>query len=84
MSVRVLVALLAVLCTVSAQDVETEAREFLRLFDEEATKRMYQYSLASWAYNTNITQENSDKVVSILGDIYNMFHVDWPCPQNLM
>lgn len=63
---RVFVALLAVSCVVSAQsELENNAREFLQRFDEEATKLMYQYSLASWAYNTNITQENSDKLVSI-------------------
>ncbi|KAK5874195.1 hypothetical protein PBY51_019166 [Eleginops maclovinus] len=63
MSARVLVALLAVSCTVSAQSVmENQAKEFLQRFDQEATERMYQYSLASWAYNTNINQENSDKL----------------------
>lgn len=66
MSAKVLVALLAVSCAVSAQsDLEKNATEFLKRFDEEATPRMYQYSLASWAYNTNITKENSDKLVSI-------------------
>lgn len=66
MSARILVALLAVSCAVSAQsDVENKAREFLQRFDEEATRRMYEYSLASWAYNTNITKENSEKLVSI-------------------
>lgn len=64
MSVRVFVALLAVSCGVSAQsDVENQTREFLQRFDEEATQRMYQYSLASWAYNTDITKENADKLV---------------------
>lgn len=66
MSARVIVALLAVSCTVSAQTArENQAKEFLQKFDEEATQRMYQYSLASWAYNTNINKENSDKLVSI-------------------
>ncbi|XP_028257888.1 angiotensin-converting enzyme 2 isoform X2 [Parambassis ranga] len=35
---------------------------------------MYQYSLASWAYNTNITKENSDKLAvqgQIWGDFYS-------------
>uniref|UniRef100_A0A8C9WWT5 Angiotensin-converting enzyme n=1 Tax=Sander lucioperca TaxID=283035 RepID=A0A8C9WWT5_SANLU len=64
MSARVLVALLAVSYAVSAQsDVENKAKEFLQKFDEEATRGMYQYSLASWAYNTNISKENSDKLV---------------------
>lgn len=62
----ILVALLALSCTVSAQlDIETKARAFLQKFDEEASELMYQYSLASWAYNTNITKENSDKLVRI-------------------
>ncbi|XP_041660894.1 angiotensin-converting enzyme 2 [Cheilinus undulatus] len=61
MSARILVALLAVASVVSAQ-TESQAREFLERFDEEATKRMYNYSLASWAYNTDISKENSDKL----------------------
>lgn len=62
----ILVALLAVSCGVSAQvDLESEARTFLQMFDEEATQRIYNYSLASWAYNTNITKETSEKLVSI-------------------
>lgn len=66
MCARVLVALLAASCAVYAQtEVENNAREFLERFDEAATQKMYQYSLASWAYNTNITKENSDKLVSI-------------------
>lgn len=66
MSARILVVLLSLSCSVSAQsDVENQAREFLQRFDVEATDRIYQYSLASWAYNTNITRENSDKLVSM-------------------
>lgn len=65
MSARFLVALLAVSCAVPAQSsVESDAMEFLQRFDANATELMYKYSLASWAYNTNITNENSDKVVS--------------------
>ncbi|CAK6970800.1 angiotensin-converting enzyme 2 [Scomber scombrus] len=71
---RILVALLALTCTVSAlSEVEIRAKEFLNKFDEEATKRMYQYSLASWAYNTNITQENSDKLAEE-GQIWGAFY----------
>ncbi|XP_062303001.1 angiotensin-converting enzyme 2 [Osmerus eperlanus] len=54
--------------------VETEAREFLKRFDENATRLMYQYSLASWEYNTNITQENSDELSrqgAIWGEYYS-------------
>lgn len=71
MSPRILVTLLAVSCAVSAQsDVESQAREFLDRFDKEASDLMYQYSLASWAYNTNITQENADKEVSTCKNTY--------------
>ncbi|XP_023257445.1 angiotensin-converting enzyme 2 [Seriola lalandi dorsalis] len=74
MSARILVTLLAVSCAVSAQsDLELKAKEFLQRFDEEATARMYQYSLASWAYNTNITKENSDKL-SEQGQIWGNFY----------
>ena len=51
---------------VSAQgDLEQRAREFLQRFDESATDLMYQYSLASWEYNTNITSENAKELVSL-------------------
>ncbi|KAL6112857.1 ace2 [Pungitius sinensis] len=74
MSARVLMALLAVSCLVSAQsDVEKKAKVFLETFDEEATRRMYQYSLASWAYNTDISAENSDKL-SEEGQIWGNFY----------
>ncbi|XP_071345502.1 angiotensin-converting enzyme 2 [Trachinotus anak] len=74
MSARILLTLLALSCAVSAQsDVESQAREFLQRFDKEATERMYQYSLASWAYNTNITKENSDKL-SEQGEIWGKFY----------
>uniref|UniRef100_A0A669F4X0 Angiotensin-converting enzyme n=1 Tax=Oreochromis niloticus TaxID=8128 RepID=A0A669F4X0_ORENI len=55
-------------------DVENQAREFLDRFDKEASDLMYQYSLASWAYNTDITQENADKEaeqLAIWGTFYN-------------
>ncbi|XP_033972614.1 angiotensin-converting enzyme 2 [Trematomus bernacchii] len=76
MSARVLVALLAVSCTVSAQTaLENQAKEFLQKFDEEATQRMYQYSLASWAYNTDINKENSDKL-SEAGQVWGKFYAN--------
>uniref|UniRef100_A0A8C5DBA4 Angiotensin-converting enzyme n=1 Tax=Gouania willdenowi TaxID=441366 RepID=A0A8C5DBA4_GOUWI len=53
--------------------VENRAREFLQRFDINASALMYQYSLASWAYNTNITKENSDKV-SEQGQIWGAFY----------
>uniref|UniRef100_A0A8P4KR95 Angiotensin-converting enzyme n=1 Tax=Dicentrarchus labrax TaxID=13489 RepID=A0A8P4KR95_DICLA len=74
MSARIIVALLAVSSIVSAQsDMENKAKEFLQNFDVEATRRMYQYSLASWAYNTDITQENSDKL-SQEGQLWGSFY----------
>lgn len=64
-----LVALLVVSSAVSAQsDVETQAAKFLERFDKEATERIYKYSLSSWAYNTNITKENSQNLVSLLSN----------------
>ncbi|XP_056134356.1 angiotensin-converting enzyme 2 [Lampris incognitus] len=74
MSGRTAVVLLALLCGVYGQgDIESRAREFLKGFDEEATKKMYQHSLASWNYNTNITQENSDKLTE-QGRIWGSFY----------
>ncbi|XP_061669841.1 angiotensin-converting enzyme 2 isoform X1 [Syngnathoides biaculeatus] len=74
MSGKILPSLLALCCAVWAQSpVENQARDFLRKFDEEAGAHMYQYSLASWAYNTNITKENSEKL-SIQGEIWGKFY----------
>ncbi|XP_044209048.1 angiotensin-converting enzyme 2 [Thunnus albacares] len=74
MSSSYLVVLLALACAVSAQsDVETEARKFLQQFDEDATRLVYQSSLATWAYNTNITKENSDKMAE-QGEIWSKFY----------
>ncbi|KAK3528365.1 hypothetical protein QTP86_034135 [Hemibagrus guttatus] len=56
-----------------AQTVEDRAKEFLKKFDEEASRIMYQYSLASWEYNTNITTENSDKLAA-QGAIWSKFY----------
>lgn len=59
------VAIGAVVETETAlSQLELRAQEFLKRYDENATQLMYQYSLASWAYNTNITDENSQKLVS--------------------
>ncbi|XP_042264192.1 angiotensin-converting enzyme 2 [Thunnus maccoyii] len=74
MSCSYLVVLLALACAVSAQsDVETMARKFLQKFDEDATRLVYQSSLATWAYNTNITKENSDKMAE-QGKIWSDFY----------
>uniref|UniRef100_A0A8C6NK03 Angiotensin-converting enzyme n=1 Tax=Nothobranchius furzeri TaxID=105023 RepID=A0A8C6NK03_NOTFU len=74
---RILITLLALSCAalVEAQvDVESQAKDFLQRFDQNATAEMYQYSLASWAYNTDISKENSDKLAEqsqIWGNIYS-------------
>ncbi|KAM3838134.1 angiotensin-converting enzyme 2-like, partial [Diretmus argenteus] len=74
MSARILLVVLALACRVSAQsDLENQTSMFLQRFDEEATVLMYQYSLASWAYNTDITKENSDKL-SEQGRIWGRFY----------
>lgn len=57
------ILVLAVASLASTQTVEEQAREFLQKFDEDASRLSYQYSLASWAYNTDISQENADKEV---------------------
>lgn len=70
----IFVTLVALCCSsASAQTEDERAREFLKRFDEQATDLMYNYSLASWAYNTDITQENSDKV-SEQGAIWGEFY----------
>lgn len=38
---------------------ETEAIEFLAEYNEVYGKLLNEYTLASWAYDTNITDENS-------------------------
>lgn len=68
--IRVFAALLVASSAVSAQtDVETQAAQFLEMFDKEATERIYKYSLASWAYNTNITKETSENLVSLPSNV---------------
>lgn len=48
-----------------AQSTEDNARQFLKWVDDNATVLVYDYTRASWNYNTNITAENADKVVSL-------------------
>ena len=48
---------------------EEEARTFLENLNTEAEEWFYQNSLASWNYNTNITDENVQKMVSARGYI---------------
>ncbi|XP_048458502.1 angiotensin-converting enzyme 2-like [Rhincodon typus] len=47
---------------------EQEAQQFLNRFSTDAEKLVYKSSLASWTYNTNITDENADKMM-----LYNIF-----------
>ncbi|XP_061830525.1 angiotensin-converting enzyme 2 [Nerophis lumbriciformis] len=71
---KVLLTLWSLCGSVSGQTaVEKEAQEFLQVFNTQASSEMYQYSLASWAYNTNITNHNSDRLLEqgrIWGEFY--------------
>ncbi|XP_048835406.1 angiotensin-converting enzyme 2 isoform X1 [Brienomyrus brachyistius] len=73
MHATLLLLLAGVWVTRGQSDVEQRAAEFLKSFDENATKLMYQHSLASWAYNTNITSENADKL-SQQGEIWGSYY----------
>uniref|UniRef100_A0A8C3TSL7 Angiotensin-converting enzyme n=1 Tax=Catharus ustulatus TaxID=91951 RepID=A0A8C3TSL7_CATUS len=54
------------LCHLSAvvtpQDVTQEAQKFLEEFNSRAENISYENSIASWNYNTNITEENANKM----------------------
>uniref|UniRef100_A0A8C0UED1 Angiotensin-converting enzyme n=1 Tax=Cyanistes caeruleus TaxID=156563 RepID=A0A8C0UED1_CYACU len=54
------------LCGLSAvvapQNVTQEAQEFLEEFNRRAEDISYENSIASWNYNTNITEENANKM----------------------
>ncbi|KAJ8252833.1 hypothetical protein GJAV_G00206100 [Gymnothorax javanicus] len=67
------ILVLAAACVPAQANLEQQAREFLQRFDEEASDLMYQYSLASWEYNTNITDENSDKLTQ-QGEIWAKYY----------
>ncbi|XP_041936100.1 angiotensin-converting enzyme 2 [Alosa sapidissima] len=73
MSARVLLVLAVAVGVAAQSELELRAEEFLKRFDQNATELMYQYSLASWAYNTNITDENSQKL-SQQGAIWGAFY----------
>lgn len=62
-----LLSLVAVTAAQSTSD--EEAKTFLEKFNSEAEELSYQSSLASWNYNTNITDENVQKMVSSHGCI---------------
>lgn len=55
--------------TAAQSTTEDLAETFLEKFNYEAEDLYYQSSLASWNYNTNITDENIEKMVSFHGYI---------------
>lgn len=62
--------LLSLVAVTAAQSTtEDKAKKFLDEFNSEAEYLSYQSSLASWDYNTNISDENVQKMVSAHGYI---------------
>lgn len=55
-----------------AQDVTQQAAEFLKQFDVRAIDLYYNASIASWNYNTNLTEENA-KIMVRTDDDYLLF-----------
>lgn len=53
-----------VFCGLFAVAVPQNVTTFLNQFNQNAEGLYYESSLASWAYNTNITEENAKKMVS--------------------
>lgn len=47
----------------SNQDVTSDASAFLQEFQAVGEKLYHQSALAQWEYNTNITNENAQKMV---------------------
>ncbi|XP_012585871.1 PREDICTED: angiotensin-converting enzyme 2 [Condylura cristata] len=55
--------LLSLVAVAAAQsDTENQTKKFLETFNREAEELSYNSSLASWDYNTNITDENVQKM----------------------
>eukprot|EP00079_Xenopus_tropicalis_P011887 XP_002938293.1 PREDICTED: angiotensin-converting enzyme 2 [Xenopus tropicalis] len=50
------------LATGRSQSVTDQARDFLKRFEQEAEVLYHQSALAQWEYNTNITDENAQKM----------------------
>lgn len=72
MSAHIVSALLLLCCIAPVwTSVEEDAKIFLDQFNTEAVPILYASTLASWAYNTNITDENADKMVRIQTAISN-------------
>lgn len=57
------------LSLVAVLAAEENATKFLENFNREAENLSYESSLASWDYNTNITDENIKKMVSAFGKV---------------
>ncbi|KAI5939323.1 angiotensin-converting enzyme 2 [Manis javanica] len=66
-----LLSLVAVTAAQSTSD--EEAKTFLEKFNSEAEELSYQSSLASWNYNTNITDENVQKM-NVAGAKWSTFY----------
>ncbi|XP_041066850.1 angiotensin-converting enzyme 2 [Carcharodon carcharias] len=64
---------LSLTAAVFSQTPEDEARAFLKKFSEEAVNLVYNSSLASWEYNTNITKENAFKM-NLVGDKWTVYY----------
>lgn len=69
------------LCGLSAvvapQDVTQQAQRFLEEFNRRAEDISYENSIASWNYNTNITEENANKMVSAPSCILTVLLGTW-------
>ncbi|KAM6151129.1 angiotensin-converting enzyme 2 [Rhynchocyon petersi] len=54
--------LLSLVAVAAGQSIEEQAKDFLDKFNQDIEDLYYQSSLASWNYNTNITDENAQKM----------------------
>ncbi|KAK6486886.1 angiotensin-converting enzyme 2 [Huso huso] len=64
--------LMLALATSAAAQTEQDAAAFLDTFNKEASA-LYSYSLASWEYNTNITDENANNL-NVMGTKWSEFY----------
>uniref|UniRef100_A0A8C6YB45 Angiotensin-converting enzyme n=1 Tax=Naja naja TaxID=35670 RepID=A0A8C6YB45_NAJNA len=58
-----------------AQDETQKAAEFLKQFDDRAVDLYYNASIASWNYNTNLTEENA-KIMHEKDNIFSKFYAE--------
>jgi hypothetical protein len=49
---------------------EARARQFVEKYDKEAVEVSYESALKSWIYNTNITDYNSEQMVSFIFSLH--------------